>query len=241
MAPYVDQQGIRGGHREKRGLLLELGVVLAALAPVRALEVHHQRRSLLRIRVGRARGIGLGRARQPHPPRGLRPAALVVHLPERRAEHVVHERGLPRALGAHHRDDAVTAVPTLRAVVREERNEGALLQLAVAGEQLELRRARGHRGRARENQCPWDERTGRSRTRRASTRVPGRTRADLVRHPTRDERSKVERSNRREAASHQSIPLLGEKRRGPVDGFFLSVKKTRSDDRSTPRAGNPKA
>ena len=98
VAPYVDQQGIRGGHREKRGLLLELGVVLAALAPVRALQVHDQRRAVRVV----FRGLG-----EPDPFGGLRPAARFVHHLKVGAEDVVHERALARALGAHDGDHLV--------------------------------------------------------------------------------------------------------------------------------------
>lgn len=57
-------------------LPLKVGVVLAALAPVAALEVHHERRD-----VGH-----LGRLGEPHAARRLPPARHRVHLDERRAK-----------------------------------------------------------------------------------------------------------------------------------------------------------
>jgi hypothetical protein len=49
VTPHVDEEHVRGGHGKQRRLLLKRGVVFAALPPVRALQVHHQRAQAVRV------------------------------------------------------------------------------------------------------------------------------------------------------------------------------------------------
>lgn len=76
VAPDVDQQHVSHRQREQRALPFKICIVLAALAPVTALQVHHQRHNLRDLR----------RAAHPDALGGLAAAAHGVHHPEVGAE-----------------------------------------------------------------------------------------------------------------------------------------------------------